>query len=124
MRICVFSRSYSPDFNNEIQAVLDVVAQTKGQAIFCGYLQSQISAAFTLPPNTKFLNDGDTVAGIADLVVSLGGDGTLLETVNLICNSGIPVMGVHFGRLGFLSNTRKDEFRRALDDFIKGNYSL
>ena len=124
MRICVFSRNYSPDFNDEIQAVLDVVAQTNGQAIFCGHQQSQISAAFTLPANTKFLNEGDTVAGMADLVVSLGGDGTLLETVNLIRDSGVPVMGVHFGRLGFLSNIRKDEFRRALDEFMKGNFSL
>jgi len=124
MRICVFSRNYSPDFNDEIQAVLDVVVQTKGQAIFCGHLQSQISAAFALPTDTKFLNEGDSVAGVADLVVSLGGDGTLLETVNLIRDSGVPVMGVHFGRLGFLSNIRKDEFRHALDEFIKGNYSL
>ncbi|HPS84445.1 MAG TPA: NAD kinase [Bacteroidales bacterium] len=124
MRICVFSRNYSPDFNDEIQAVLDVVAQTNGQAIFCGHQQSQISAAFALPANTRFLNEGDTVAGMADLVVSLGGDGTLLETVNLIRDSGVPVMGVHFGRLGFLSNIRKDEFRRALDEFIKGNFSL
>ena len=59
MRICVFTRNYSPDFNDEIQAVLDVVAQTKGQAIFCGHLQTQISAAFALPADTKFLNEGD-----------------------------------------------------------------
>ncbi|HPE99283.1 MAG TPA: NAD kinase [Bacteroidales bacterium] len=124
MRICVFSRSYSPDFNDEIQAVLDVVLQTGGQAIFCGHLQAQISSAFSLPPNTRFLTEGETVGGIADLVVSMGGDGTLLETVNLIRESEVPVMGVHFGRLGFLSNIRKDEFRKALNEFIKGNYTL
>lgn len=124
MRICVFLRNYSPDFNNEIQTVLDVVSQTNGQAIFCGHMQAQISAAFPLPSNTKFLQQEESVAGVADLVVSLGGDGTLLETVNLIRDSGVPVMGVHFGRLGFLSNIRKDEFRNALDEFIKGNYAL
>ncbi|HBG70318.1 MAG: NAD kinase [Bacteroidetes bacterium GWF2_43_63] len=124
MRICVFLRNYSSDFNNEIQTVLDVVSQTNGQAIFCGHMQAQISAAFSLPSNTKFLKQDESVAGVADLVVSLGGDGTILETVNLIRDSGIPVMGVHFGRLGFLSNVRKEDFRLALDEFRKGNYTL
>jgi len=48
----------------------------------------------------------------------------LLETVNLIKDSDVPVMGVNFGRLGFLSNIPKESLRAALDDFSNGNYSL
>jgi len=124
MRICIFSRNYSPDFNKVIQTIIDLVNETKGQIVFCNHLSAKVKAAFKLPLNTIFLKKGETVEGIADLVVSLGGDGTLLETVNLIADSEVPVMGVNFGRLGFLSNLQKDEFRNSIIEFFNGNYSV
>lgn len=124
MRICVFSRSYSPDFRAEIQTILAMVAKTKGQVLFCDHMEQELKASFNLPADTFFYSRNDSIHGKADLVVSLGGDGTLLETVNLIKDSQIPVLGVNFGRLGFLSNTPKEEFRSALEAFLQGDFSI
>ena len=55
---------------------------------------------------------------------SIGGDGTLLETITLVRDSGIPVMGINTGRLGFLSSISKDEIGTALDAVLKGKFSL
>lgn len=55
---------------------------------------------------------------------SIGGDGTLLETVTLVQNSEIPVMGINTGRLGFLSSISKDEIKTAVHSILTGKYSL
>ena len=57
-----------------------------------------------------------------DVLVSIGGDGTLLDCVSLIRNTGIPIWGINIGRLGFLTFTSLDDVDSALDDLIKGHY--
>jgi len=60
----------------------------------------------------------------ADYLISLGGDGTLLDTVALIKDKSIPVMGVNTGRLGFLANVSEDEVHEALADLLRGYYTI
>ncbi len=59
-----------------------------------------------------------------ELCVSLGGDGTLLDTVALVGRSEVPVLGINLGRLGFLSNVRSDTLETALEAIKHGRYSL
>ncbi len=59
-----------------------------------------------------------------DLCIGLGGDGTLLDTVALVGRTGIPVLGINLGRLGFLSNVRLEDVDAALADLRSGRYSL
>ena len=56
----------------------------------------------------------------ADLVLILGGDGTLLSVARRLCGRQVPLMGVNFGRLGFLSNFSPDNFRSFLDRHLDG----
>jgi NAD+ kinase len=55
----------------------------------------------------------DFYSGI-DLTISLGGDGTFIKTVSYIRNSGVPIMGINTGRMGFLSNISKDQIEDTL----------
>ena len=55
-----------------------------------------------------------------DLVVSLGGDGTFLRAARFARGTGCPVLGVNFGRLGYLLEVAPDEFEQVLDDAIRG----
>lgn len=57
-----------------------------------------------------------------DLVFSIGGDGTFLETILQVRDTMIPVAGINAGRLGFLANI--DEFSSSIDSLIKGNYNV
>jgi len=61
---------------------------------------------------------------IAEILLSIGGDGTLLDTITLIRNSGINVLGINLGRLGFLSSISKDEILPAIDKVLSGNFVL
>ena len=57
-----------------------------------------------------------------DLVISIGGDGTFIKTVGFIRDSGVPILGVNTGRLGFLANIRRDEIQETMDLIQQGKY--
>lgn len=57
-------------------------------------------------------------------MLSLGGDGTMLSAATLIQDSGIPVAGINFGRLGFLANVSKNHIQEALDQILAGDYQI
>lgn len=60
----------------------------------------------------------------ADLLVSLGGDGTLLRSVDSALDSGVPVLGVNLGRLGFLTEVEPAGLEDALGRFLEGRYEV
>jgi NAD+ kinase len=60
----------------------------------------------------------------ADLAVSLGGDGTMLRTVDLVADAGIPVIGVNLGTLGYLTEVEPQHVVDALARFLAGDHSL
>lgn len=68
--------------------------------------------------------DHHELIGNADMVFSIGGDGALLDTVAFVRNSGIPVLGINLGRLGFLSSIPRDEILPAVDKVISGDYII
>jgi NAD+ kinase len=57
-------------------------------------------------------------------MISIGGDGTFLETIHLVKDSGIPILGVNAGRLGFLASTQKEEIVNVLTQIKNGQYRL
>ncbi len=62
--------------------------------------------------------------GPLDLLVSLGGDGTMLRTAVTVLGTGVPVLGVNFGRFGYLTAVEPDGLRQAVKRFLSGDYQL
>lgn len=69
-------------------------------------------------------SDLDSLSARPDLVLSVGGDGTFLETMLKVRELGIPIAGINTGRLGFLANIQEDEITRSLGMLHKGEYSI
>lgn len=57
-----------------------------------------------------------------DLFFSIGGDGTILKSVNFVRTLNIPIVGINTGRLGFLSTIQKEEIEKSLSAILNGNY--
>lgn len=72
----------------------------------------------------RVFNADDEVVNRFDFIFSLGGDGTLLETVTVIKERDIPVIGINLGRLGFLASVSKNDIYYAIDELLKGAYSI
>jgi len=67
-------------------------------------------------------NHEELVAYAPNMIITLGGDGTILNAVTLVRGSQIPILGINLGRLGFLANVEKDQISQALDDVTNGRY--
>lgn len=78
------------------------------------------------PPPAGILKSANYTRKISDenLILALGGDGTLLRAVRLVADEQKPIMGVNLGSLGFLTEFSNKEAEKGIDDFIKGDYSL
>jgi len=61
---------------------------------------------------------------LPDLVLSVGGDGTFLETVLKVRDMGIPIAGVNTGRMGFLANISTGEIEKSVDMLCNGDYEI
>ena len=72
----------------------------------------------------EFGADEATFARGLDLALSLGGDGTMLRTVELVAGEGVPVVGVNVGQLGYLTEVEPTGMRMALKRFLAGSYEV
>lgn len=77
-----------------------------------------------LRSKSQSFSNGDEVIGTFDFMLSLGGDGTLLETVTVIRDKGIPIIGINLGRLGFLASVSKNDIYYAIDELLKGSFGI
>ncbi len=60
----------------------------------------------------------------SDVIISLGGDGTILRTAKIVGEFGKPILGVNLGKLGFLAELNFDELRDSIDELFKGEFNL
>ncbi len=61
---------------------------------------------------------------MADVLICVGGDGTILDTLSIVRDTGVPILALNTGRLGFLADVQLENLKSALDDIEKGNYSI
>ncbi len=72
----------------------------------------------------SFAGPEDLQAGGYDFLMTLGGDGTLLNAITLVRDSGVPIVGINLGRMGFLASIEKRHLAKALDQLLEEQYSL
>ena len=74
----------------------------------------------TLPPDRVYTA---TPPEEIDMIVGIGGDGTFLDTVRLLDTRAVPVLGINYGRLGFLANVARKNLAEALREIAAGRYA-
>lgn len=86
---------------------------------FSDFLKSkQVSGDFIIGSSL------DDIAAMPDILISIGGDGTILDTITAIGDSEIPIVGFNTGRLGFLANNAKEDARQIVEMLLKKDYEL
>ncbi len=119
MRIALFGKALTSEneiyLKQLIQLLLDHGVDVLAYKPFSGY----IPAGFAL----EHFSNTDDLKGRTDLMLSIGGDGTILDAVPLLRDSGIPVLGINMGRLGFISSVARDEIGEAVEQLLQGHYT-
>ena len=125
MTIAVYARSTKDNEPKYIEQIYSFLKNEKIELIVHGeyydYLKKN-NNNFTLKLST-YANSEELISK-ADIVISLGGDGTILETLALVRKSGLPVLGVNTGRLGFLASVNKTDLKKSLKKLVKEKYTL
>ena len=75
-----------------------------------------------LQPHALQLHEREQLGAHCDMVITLGGDGTILGAARSMADKDVPVLGINIGRLGFLADVSPDAFEQVLDDVFDGNY--
>lgn len=124
MKIAIYARSTKDNHSAYIEQIYNILKDEKvGLIIHEPYYNFLIqNYNFTIPIST--FSTSEELISKADYLICLGGDGTMLETVALVKNSGIPVLGVNTGRLGFLASVNKDDLSKAIQQLLKEKFTL
>src|SRR6201986_417711 len=124
MKIAVYGRPFNDSaVLPYIQQVFDVLVQYN-VGIYVhqqlhDYLNGKLKAV-----EYDILEDHDYLRKSIDVLLTLGGDGTMLDMVTLIRDSGTPVIGINFGRLGFLASVNKNDIAAAIYAVVNKEFTL
>lgn len=124
MNIAIYSRGLEYNNLRDIQLLLDAIYRHNAQPVIFQDFFNQIYSAVSFKGIYSTFHAGENLSNSIDCMISLGGDGTLLDTVTYIADSGIPVLGINYGRLGFLANIGKEDLNEALDALLQRKYVL
>ncbi|GAA4447959.1 NAD kinase [Ravibacter arvi] len=123
MKVVVHGKPFAEAARPFIQGMFDEMALRKIDVWISGGFEAILNAANIRLSNTTTFGSPADLNG-ARLVVSLGGDGTLLETVALIGARQIPVIGVNVGRLGFLATVPPERIKDMILALETGDYRI
>ena len=120
MRIAIYSRGSEQELKEELNDLLKLLAKNNIDVLLhfslARFVQSSSQKTFDFFTGTNDLNN------TVDFLISLGGDGTILDTVTLVRDKNIPILGINYGRLGFLAGLSKHELASAVDALVNGTY--
>src|SRR5215210_2481634 len=124
MQIAIYSRGLEAAQHHGIKLLLDELAAFKIKPVIFQDFFNQFYSAIKMPDKYLTFNCAEDLDEDIDCIISLGGDGTLLDTVTFVQDKGIPVLGINYGRLGFLASIGKDELHSAVTALVNRTYVL
>ncbi len=123
MKIAILGKPFAEEAAPAIQNLLDDLAARQAEVRIVESFRTYLDNTLRLPGNTTSFRRGDSLRG-TNFVLSIGGDGTLLDTVTYVGALEIPILGIHTGRLGFLATVTPDGIAQAIDALYKDHFVL
>ena len=124
MTIALFGKSISDSYMGYLQQLVDHLSDTDGSfwifKPFATFLEGRIT--FAKPP--ILFTHSREIVGKVDMFLSIGGDGTILDAVSIVRDSGIPIAGINMGHLGFLSSISREEILPAIREIRDRKFQL
>lgn len=114
MKLAIYSRIFEYSQHKDVQLFFNELNNERITPVIYEPFFQQIKEHIALPDSTEVFATSSELTGDIDFIISLGGDGTLLDTVTLVRNKNIPVAGINFGRLGFLASIGRNEMSEAI----------
>jgi NAD+ kinase len=122
MKAAIYSRVFENEQQSDVQLFFDELAAQKIEPVVFHSFFQQIKEKINLPADTQTFALSEDFTDDTEFIISLGGDGTLLDTITLVRNKPISIMGINFGRLGFLAGIGRNELQTAVKAMANRSY--
>ncbi|MBQ8957007.1 MAG: NAD kinase [Bacteroidales bacterium] len=124
MNIALFGKNIAPENGEYIRQLVKELADNQVEIVIYKPFADMIAAFVPEGVEYDVFNSHNDLKDNAEMLFSIGGDGTILDTVPFVLDSGMPVLGINMGRLGFLSSISKDEIKQAVRSVLSGDFSV
>jgi len=125
MKIAIYGRSFNENFYDSIKELFNKLNKKNVNVSiykpFYEFLQKEVNI---MPEYDNLFSNPQDIKEDMDVMFSIGGDGTFLETVSFIKNKNIPIIGINSGRLGFLANISRENISQSLDALFSEKYKI
>ena len=125
MKIAIYGHPFDNTSNAFIYELFDVLSKKNVDIIIYGPFKDFLShnTLLKIDKHESFSSHTD-IASDLNMMISIGGDGTFLETINFVRDKNIPIVGINSGRLGFLANIAKNNVEESINDLLNNNYTI
>lgn len=115
MNVAIYAQKINKQDAQYFEDLLKIIADFGWKPILEKDFKTQLVKKTGLGKDCKTFNSHQDFKTGIDCAFSVGGDGTFIKTVSYIRNSGVPILGINTGRLGFLANINRDQIHSTLD---------
>ncbi len=124
VRIAIYNRIFDIKDIPVYKVLFEELAKHEIEVVLYKNLITHLTSIVNLPIDYKTFGEDEPLTTAIDFIFSLGGDGTILDTVCHVGRLDIPILGINLGNLGFLANTTTTEIAYALDCLAKDKFTL
>lgn len=124
MQIAIYSRTSADVEASNLQQLLDALLQYQIVPLVYEPFYALARPMLQLTGDLKTFTEAADLGPGVDFLISMGGDGTLLDTVCFVRDKGIPVIGINFGRLGFLADIGRDDVNSLVEALINRTFHI
>ncbi len=122
MKVAIYSRGLDQEQEIPLLILLEELAKHKINVLMFRCLFTQYNIPTPLLENVSPFDGYGDLDNTVDCFITLGGDGTILDATTIVREKKIPLLGINFGRLGFLANISRDEVVIAVDAIINHTF--
>lgn len=124
MLIALYNRTFDEQDVPFLASILQLLDAHRLQTVIYKEFYERLSQYITFKETPRVFTAKRDLPTSTDMLISLGGDGTMLDAVCFVGNTGIPLIGVNLGRLGFLAAIPEEGMEAAILSLVRGSYTV
>lgn len=124
MLIALYNRTFDEQDVPFLASILQLLDAHRLQTVIYKEFYERLSQYITFKETPRMFTAKRDLPTSTDMLISLGGDGTMLDAVCFVGNTGIPLIGVNLGRLGFLAAIPEEGMEAAILSLVRGSYTV
>lgn len=122
MKFAIFGNTFQAKKSKHAENLFRILQSHNAELCICREFYHFLASDFhfQMPP-AELIDDGDFEA---DMVISIGGDGTFLKAASRVGSKNIPILGINTGRLGFLADVSPEEMEETFQEIYNNHYKV